>query len=207
MKFSGICPTCSLPFESSKPKRFCTVKCRANAPEFKAIAAANAVKAHAARLGTKAQRDCETCRKPFDCQPKRTKRFCSRGCYRVHLATIFDDEVAAVDQVPILNNFDEFLARDHLDCPLAGCSWSGENLSIHIANTHGIRASSFKRRAGFNVSTGLVGVRLSRRLSERARLLVPFSVRGNGPRRGHARLAAEGLEHYEKAMELRRGRD
>lgn len=198
------CPTCDQPFSSHVPgRKFCSVKCRARSPDFVAVAKRNAEKARAAKAQREqATRSCEWCHKSFACQPSRTQRFCSRICYRSWRAMIFDSQVGALEGVPRLNNFDEFLDRDMLDCPL--CGWEGEDLSHHLNFAHGVRAADFKLRAGFNARTGLIGRKLQARLSDRIRDLVPLSpsTRGRGPKEHKPR--PEAIENYEKSVELKR---
>ena len=198
------CPTCDTPFESHKPGRiFCSVKCRARSPQFAEIAKHNAEKARAAKAQRgRATRNCDWCHRSFPCQPARAQRFCSRTCYRSWRALIFDSQIGVLDDVPRLSNFDEFLDRDMLDCPL--CEWQGEDLSHHLNAAHGVRVSDFKRRAGFNARTGLIGRKLQARLSARVRELIPLSAdtRGHGPGRHDPR--PEAAENYQKSLALRR---
>jgi len=204
--YTGTCPTCGGAFESFRQKKYCSNKCRANSPDFIAVAKRNAEKAraaHAAKARRQRARHCDQCAHPFEARPSSTQRFCSRGCARRYRAAQFDDLVAALDKVPRLSNFDEFLARDVLACPVEGCHWHGEDLGQHVSQAHGIPAVRFKSKAGFNKHTGLVGRNLSRRLSERNRNLVPLNdtTRGRG---GGSGLRPEAQEHFDKAMLLRR---
>lgn len=206
--YTGQCPTCGDPFESTRKKTYCSNKCRANSPDFKAVALCNAEKARAAhskKARAARQRRCEQCARGFEALPSSGQRFCSRGCARRHNATIFDDLVAALEDVPVMSNFDEFLSADVLNCPIEGCYWHGEDLGLHVSMAHGIPAAAFKKRAGFNKRTGLVGRALSRRLSDRNRgdTNILAEHRGKGPQRGTG-LSPEGREHYDKAMLLRK---
>lgn len=204
--YRGTCPTCQQSFESTRRKKFCSVKCRANSPDFIAVAKRNAVKAREAR-SRKAREErrhwCEQCGHQFEAIASAGQRFCSRGCARRFRAAQFDDLVAVLEQVPRLTNFDEFLSRDILHCPIDGCHWHGEDLGQHVSQGHGIPAAKFKAKAGFNKHTGLIGRDLSRRLSARNRRLVPLrdETRGHGTS-GYV-MQAEAREHHEKAMLLR----
>lgn len=198
------CEACGNTLGGNRARRFCSVKCRANHPEFKAIAARNAVKAREARARnyTAAERRCVHCAQPFPCQPAASTRYCSRSCYRFAMAAIYDAHVTP--DVEGISNFDEWLNRVELPCPVKGCAWVGEDLSHHALSVHGVRAAELKRVCGFNDSTGLVGTLLAKRLRERARNTTPFVTRGKGPPPGQGELRAEGLEHYEKGMALRK---
>lgn len=203
---AGTCPSCGNGFESKKPKRFCSVRCRARSPEFIEIAKANAEKARAARRHTRPTRACENpdCRKKFDCQPARATRFCSRACWRDNRVRIFDSAIATPADFKAIECFDEYLTQERLECPMLGCNWAGDSLGHHLAERHGVSAERFKEIAGFNASTALITPRLAKTLSARRRDLKPILKRGRGPGKGSGALRPEGQKHFEQAMELRR---
>lgn len=197
------CETCGQPITSKRPRRFCSVKCRANHPDFKAVAARNAKKAQAARKGTGARRRCEQCGDMFACPPRRAKRFCTRACYRDYIADLFDRNIEP--DAEAMSNFDEYFSQDELPCPIRGCNWKGEDLAHHALMAHGVKARALKDKCGFNIGTGLVGRSLAKRLSSRHRENGGFRHRGCGPKPGNGALRPEGQERFQKAMALIRG--
>lgn len=201
---------CGKEFTSLKPDRlYCSIKCRCTSPDFKAAALANAVKAQAGRKGGTRKSEQLTCANPecgkvFYVKPsevKRGKKTCSRHCYRLWLAGRFDRAIAAPATFKEMQGFDEYLTQDNLPCLIEGCTWEGDNLGLHMNQTHGISADDFKRMAGFNLSTGLISPRLE----------AAFVARGNTgnertldqPRAVAARkfdyISKERIEHAKKS--------
>jgi len=101
--------------------------------------------------------------------------------------------------------YDEFMIQNELPCLIDGCDWVGKHLSVHVNEAHGIKAEDFKRAAGFNLSTGLVGLELHERLVERAiqiDQLIPFWDVSFPDRKISSYYSKEGREHHKKAMAL-----
>lgn len=162
--------------------------------------------------------DCLECGQSFyqkpACKTARAKKFCCRVCYRSYAAKRFDRYVANPESMALPQCYDEFLDRDELRCLIEGCDWHGLHLSIHMNQTHGIRADELKRAAGFNLGTGVVARPLAERLQAR-------SLRGVGvlrdldawmlgqavlQQKGYIRYKSlEGREHQYKARALLSG--
>lgn len=203
---------CGKPFVSKKPDRkYCTVKCYAATPEFKARARATLEKARkqykpAARKG--AMRPCLHCGALMYLKPseiKRGKKTCSRAHYRAYMAGRFDRAIAAPVAFKDMQGYDEYLTQDKLPCLVEGCSWAGDNLGLHMNQAHGITADDFKRLAGFNLSTGLVSQKMEAHLVARANRGTPRTLDRKKALAGRKfdYVALERKEHAQKAALLR----
>lgn len=161
----GPCPTCGKYFPSRNTnKKFCTMDCYVKSDQFIS---------HLEQAGKKAcslygtPRTCRGCGVEYP-RSKRSK-FCTRQCQRLYFAKRFDRWIANPEAVALPQNFDEFLARNVLSCPIGDCDWEGTNLGAHVNHVHGITAREFKKLAGFNLSTGLVGLEVSALMAEKAK--------------------------------------
>lgn len=123
-------------------------------------------------LGT--PRICKGCQVEYP--RSRKAAFCSRQCQRRYFAERFDRWIANPEFVALPQNFDEFLARVILTCPIAGCEWEGESLGTHVNYEHGVTARNFKKLCGFNLKTGLIGQNLSESMAAKAKRLLAEGV-------------------------------
>lgn len=129
-----ICETCRKPFASTKPRQFCSVTCKARAPQFREQMLANLEKARAAYIPAARKgetRPCVQCGKLIyltQSMIKRGVKFCSREHYRLWMADRFDRNIGAVNSITAMNNYDEFLSQDKLTCLIPGCDWVGDDL-------------------------------------------------------------------------------
>lgn len=206
------CKTCQQPFTSKVPRTYCSVKCRANDPAFRATLLANLAQPKARNGPERAGETlpCVACNREIyltASQRKRGKKACSRSCWRAWLAQRFDRAIAANATLQGVQGYDEFLSRDKLTCLVDGCAWQGADLALHANLAHGIRADELKARAGFNNSTGLVSAPLARLYEARGNTGTPAALAAH--RNGAARKGKpqphrpEAIEHYQKAMALR----
>lgn len=206
---SANCPTCLKYFESSKPKKYCCMKCYTSSAEFKERIAKNMSAGREkgkgpARAGN--YRPCDACGKEIYMTAtniKRNKKTCSRLCYRKLMASRFDRHIGHIENIAELSNYDEFLAQPVLGCLIDGCNWKGHNLTLHMNLSHGITEEDFKRAAGFNLSTGVVSSVMQSNLCARGN-------RGGSVNHEVARAARkfeyfsrESSEHRSKAAILR----
>lgn len=99
-------------------------------------------------------------------------KFCHYVCYREYFVKRFDRFIVSSVEVPLMQNFDQFMTQERLPCPLPECAWIGKNLGQHVNFCHGITASDFKEMAGFNRTTGLVCPELARHLSKRSKAMI-----------------------------------
>lgn len=164
----GPCPTCGAMFRSRSPgKKYCRVECYIDSDQFQAMRRQNLENLNPT-LGT--PRVCKGCGAEYP--RSRRAKFCTKACRRKYFAERFDRWVANPESVALPQNFDEFLARNVLTCPVTGCEWEGTFLGAHVNFAHGISARDFKKLAGFNLTSGLVGAELSEFMSAKARRLV-----------------------------------
>lgn len=168
----GPCPTCLQMFKSrDKSRIYCSQRCYVGSETFRNLLAENRKKIDP-RTGT--PRVCHGCQKEYP--RKKVSKYCSNVCRRKYYAERFDRWVANPEQVALPQNYDEFLSRDVLSCPIDGCEWEGLNLGYHVNLTHGITAREFKKLCGFNLTTGLVGESLSEWMSAKATRMVEEGV-------------------------------
>lgn len=205
----GPCPTCGERFRSrNKRKIFCSIKCYVESDQFKQMAKENGALG-AQRMREKADAAMLTC---FGCGnefPRRSnakgersssvrhaRKYCTKQCRRRYFSERFDRWIANPENVALPQNFDEFLSRNELSCPVSGCGWTGIHLGLHVNANHGISARDFKILCGFNVSTGLVGEDASAKMSEKAKM---FCETGVWPSSGDTARLAEGREKRQRA--------
>jgi hypothetical protein len=151
------CLTCKKDFTSDRNKKFCCLDCYLNSDRYKQIMASR-------KTGTEGQ--CLHCSLPVYSKKSYTRKFCNSICYRQYKAARFDREVASVATLTQVNNFDEFLTREVLHCPIVGCGWSGDHLSMHMNQVHAIKAIDFKKMAGFNLTSGIISLPLKKHMQE-----------------------------------------
>lgn len=202
----GPCPTCSVTFHSRvKGKIFCSLECYMNSEQFKQMSMEN-IASVTPKLGV--PRTCQGCGGDFPRSQR--KKYCSDRCRRRFFAERFDRWIASPESVALPQNFDEFLLREQLPCPISGCNWEGEHLGNHVNFAHGITARQFKKLCGFNLSTGLIGDRLARWFSDRTAGFIEqgiikigsdsplFGAHLNGCRSDYVSL--ESKEHRKKSV-------
>jgi len=173
----GPCKHCGKTFKSKTSKQYCNMDC---------YTASKAFKAHSKRIqklprvprGKQGEYiGCLECGKEVYRKPKGRNKYCSRACYRMYMAKRFDRWIANPQEMALPQCYDEFMTQDELPCLIEGCDWVGDHLSLHVNQAHGIKAEDFKRAAGFNLGTGLVGLAAHKRLCERSlqiKQLMPF---------------------------------
>jgi hypothetical protein len=208
------CKTCSVGFESKRARTFCSVKCRANDPEFKATLLLNLSmpKSRSGPLRAGETLPCIKCGAEIYLTAtarKRGKKACSRSCWRAWLADRFDRAIATKATLSGVTGYDEFLSRDKLTCLVDGCQWEGADLALHTNLTHGIKAIDLKDAAGFNKSSGLISAPLAQLYEQRGNIgntegLIKHrqSAKASHPGASQKRRP-ESIEHYRKAMALR----
>ena len=206
------CKTCSIQFDSKVARTFCSVKCRAADPEFRAVLTANLSKPKERNgpLPAGIVQPCVSCSKEIyltATDRKRGKKACSRSCWRAWLADRFDRAIAQVQTINAVTGYDAFLSQDKLTCLVDGCVWSGADLSLHCNMAHGITAEKLKELAGFNRNTGVVSGPLARLYESRGNVGTIHSLKSareaaKKPRKAQP-ARAESIEHYRKAMALR----
>lgn len=215
MAYTLICQNeaCGKTFPSKKQDRkYCTLKCYAATPEFKARRDEALKKARANHKPVERSgetRPCLHCGKPIYLKPsdiKRGKKTCNRAHYRAYMAGRFDRAIAAPVTFKDMQGYDEFLTQEKLPCLVEGCNWAGDNLGLHMNQAHGITAEDFKRMAGFNLSTGLVSERMEANLVARGNRGTPRALnqRKAITSRKFDYVAAERKEHAKKAALLRK---
>jgi hypothetical protein len=204
---------CGKQFTSlKKDRKYCSMKCYASTPEFRARAASSVENANKhyrpkSRAGDTVL--CAHCGKEMYrtlTQIKRKKKTCSLVCYRQYMAARFDRAVGVAISYKDLQGYDEFLLQDKLPCLVEGCDWEGHNLSLHMNLTHSIKEEDFKRMAGFNLSTGVVSASMADHLQARGNQGHPESLNYrqalDSPGRNLYR-SKECREHMSKASLLR----
>ncbi|MCA7965752.1 hypothetical protein LGM54_22540 [Burkholderia cenocepacia] len=217
----GPCPTCNKTFFSRRAKVYCSLDCYVASDQFAAVRKsalaasltleARAKNAAARRLGAALM--CLECGDEFYNKRSERRKFCTTSCYRAYLAKRFDRWIANPEGMALPQCYDEFLDSEELTCVVHGCTWRGAHLSLHMNQTHGVRADEFKRAAGFNLSTGVVAKPLAHALQQRALrgvALLDEEARQamlNGSREPRGRYirysSAESREHIRKAIALR----
>jgi hypothetical protein len=175
----GACLGCDKEFFSRRDAKFCGMKCYTGSKQFSKMledARNNSMTPHAIAKRAESQRRGEG--KPcLECggnvyakKSEKTKKYCSKICYRAYMAKRFDRQIANPDQMALPQGYDGFLDRSLLSCTVVGCDWQGHHLSVHMNTSHGIKADEFKRAAGFNNSTGVISRPLAEQLRARARV-------------------------------------
>lgn len=208
--FTLICGTCKNEFSSKKDcKKFCSLKCYHSSEEFKAMIRRNMEEGRKKGKGKErsgAYGNCLECGKEIyktHTNEKRNKNTCSRICYRKYMAERFDRNIGSIETIEQLSNYDEFLSEPILSCLVSGCGWTGHNLSLHMNQSHGIKAKDFKMAAGFNLSTGVVSATMQKNLVNRN------NIGGNVDNsiaiaaRKFEYKSREGKEHIKKSIMFR----
>lgn len=211
----GPCAHCRVPFRSFTAKAYCSLTCYVSSGARAEICRRNL--AHAVATGRAPARSrksvtCAHCGDEREVTPSRIGRywnFCNRVCQRAFYNARFDAFIANPESIALPQNFDEFLDRTELHCPVAGCDWVGKSLSFHARLVHGIPVDRFKMMLGFNLSTGLVSKDLASVLSDRNRSFSDEHKEAamealRGAPRGEPRIytSAEGIEHRRKSNAL-----
>jgi hypothetical protein len=216
-RHQGVCALCGTAFESRYPKKFCTLKCYNQSPEFKAMMAENRAKQreHVYHVqgqevpGTVIEKTCLHCGITWKVPGLKKyiiRKFCSHRCYRGYMNGRFDRWLASPQSIALPQNYDEFMLQEELPCLIEGCDWVGHALANHVNFAHGIPAEEFKRAAGFNLKTGLVSPEMAEALRGREHIHSAFPVRPMGKEKGPPLIrnyrSLEGREHWEKARAL-----
>ncbi len=215
LKYRITCKKCGKTFESSTPKLYCNMKCWTSSEEWRRHLLLNAEKGRLASLKLKGfgpqlrvEITCLECGTKRMQKPSRDMKYCNRRCFRKYMAKRFDRWIANPETIALPQGYDEFLSKNELPCLVAGCHWSGKNLSYHMNMTHGVPKREFKRAAGFNLSSGIVGASTSALMAASAERR---GLGNNGPplasqQRGYhgspGYSSLEGSEHRQKAMAL-----
>lgn len=198
----GPCPTCGNMFKSKDRKKvYCNMDCYVVSEQYVAMRNANLEQLNPNHGKS---RVCHGCGGEFARSNKR--KYCTNACRRRYFADRFDRWIANPESVALPQNFDEFLSRNVLPCPVDGCGWEGEFLGAHVNHAHGIFAREFKKLCGFNLSTGLVGEDLAKHFAERTlqRIVDGSLMRGcpdviRDPASRDSYKSLEGKEHAKKA--------
>lgn len=215
----GPCPTCKKTFHSNRRAIFCGMDCYTASDQFKAhgrkMQALSQTPESIAKRAAMARKyepvPCLSC--GIAIYPKKggrgQKKYCSKVCYRTYMAGRFDRWIASPQGLALPQCYDEFLDAEELPCLIEGCGWVGRHLSVHVNAAHGLTAAEFKRAAGFNLNSGIVGRGLAQRMSEAAHngtnmelaraaqaLATPVA------RRVRKYKSLEGVEHRKKARAL-----
>lgn len=206
----AICEQCNKPFASKTAKFFCSLKCYTQSKRFrnhylKIAANGSAVSAERSRAKGREIRHCLHCGDGFEVIKSGRKKFCNRLCMRHYLNARFDRWIANPQSIALPQNYDEFLSMEDLPCLIDGCGWRGMHLTIHMNTAHGIPAREFKRAAGFNMQSGIIGSSLQEVLSARAKVGVAvqqfqFDEKKQPIYTSYKSL--EGAEHSAKARAL-----
>ena len=206
MNSQTTCKTCHKPItqgNGKRPKKYCGIKCFPS----KQLDATKTRK----KSGPKPTLEpikCANCGKEMQCKPseiKRGKKTCSRSCYREYLSKRFDRFIESPVTFKKMKNFDEYLTQNKLKCLVEGCGWEGDNLSLHVNQSHGITARNFKKATGFNLTSSLISQPLRKTMEARGNkgtretLNQPLAV--SRPR--HDYISAESREHQKKAQMMR----
>lgn len=209
----GPCGTCGKTFFSRAPKKFRTLDCYLKSDQFVNMVAKNHTTAEGSVKGARARKNgiivfCMECNAEIYQTHSTPRKFCSRPCYRSYMVKRFDRWIANPEGLALPQCYDEFLDCQELTRLIGECSWRGQWLTLHVNFAHGIPAQEFKRAAGFNLNSGIVGKNLSQRLSERTGIgialnpalrAVPVSSKVISYR------SKEASEHHRKARALAQG--
>jgi hypothetical protein len=200
----GPCPTCGNKFASRRAKIYCSLTCYAASSQYMSVQIA-ALKAAPRKKEYPKGKLCPHCKSEFfvNCS-NRHKIYCSNMCRRLYYAARFDRWIASPETLALPQAYDEFLTQDELPCLVAGCSWVGKNLSVHMNVIHGVAAAEFKRAAGFNQTTGVVGRSTHETLSNRPNHFVAPPAGVQPPwLAGHNSVRTKSLEGTEHARKAR----
>lgn len=205
----GPCRTCGNVFFSKTAKKFCTLDCYIKSEQFIATSAAVRAKAYSPESRAKNAetrkkgkfKPCLECGADVYEKPATPRKFCSKPCHRAYMAKRFDRWIANPEGLALPQCYDEFLDRQELTCPIDGCSWHGQWLTLHVNRAHGLAAPEFKRAAGFNLSSGIISRPLAELLCARQDLGVALNRYPHGPPKADPirYRSKESIEHYQKA--------
>lgn len=218
---AGPCRKCGKMFHTyRKNAMFCSMDCYTSSAQFIAFAKASppplSDETRAKRAATAAKKlprvPCPACGAPV--VPVKNKgtlrKYCNRSCYRAYMAQRFDRWIADPHDISTLQGYDAFLDTEELPCLVTGCGWVGRHLGLHVNLAHGISATEFKRAAGFNLHTGLVGKEVSQKMRDAAHnrpnlgaSLGIWQDRVSGTIRSY--VSREGTEHRKKYFAERTG--
>jgi endogenous inhibitor of DNA gyrase (YacG/DUF329 family) len=192
----GPCPTCGKYFESRGRKTFCSLDCYLKSPLL-----LERLKKQQQLTGEIIK--CRECGKEIYKKKSSKKLYCSTACYRKYMSKRFDRWIASPEVIALPQNYDEFLTAPELPCLIEGCGWHGNFLSLHMNFAHGISARDFKKMAGFNLTSGIVSLRLYELMCARPHIK-NAKFNGNGPKnptgkQGDGYISLEGKEHAHKS--------
>lgn len=208
-----ICGHCNKEFESKKAKKFCSMNCYTSSDSFKKMIARNMAAGREKGKGPARKgenRQCAVCGAQMyltETNIKRNKKTCSRLCYRKFMSERFDRNIGSIETIKDMSNYDEFLTKHVLNCLVDGCAWTGHNLSLHMNQCHGIKAEDFKRKAGFNLSTGVVSATMQKNLCARGNKGGHVDNSVAIAARTFTYKSKESREHMAKAIALRERND
>ena len=179
VQLCGPCKKCGKMFESKRDAKFCSLDCYKTSDQFRAHWEKNTYltpkkrQTIAGKRKTRKMANCLECgaefwQKPCTGKKARKKKFCCTVCYRSYMAKRFDRWIANPERIALPQGYDGFLDRDELPCLIDGCGWSGKFLTLHMNQAHGVKADEFKRAAGFNLGTGVIGRSTAQNLRDRA---------------------------------------
>lgn len=201
----GPCKTCKKEFFSRTAKIYCCLECYVKSDQFKEMTRKNfdlseesrSRKAEKARKGKDIP--CLECGVEFYAKPsgngRSASKFCGKPCYRAYWAKRYDRWIANPEGISLPQCYDEFLDKEELPCLIEGCDWKGIHLTIHMNQAHGVKAKEFKRAAGFNYSTGVIGKNLAEALRAREVVGVAKNPIKGALELSHIALAGSS-EHY-----------
>jgi hypothetical protein len=204
--FWGPCPQCGTMYHSRRRKKYCSLGCYVKSPDFAEVRM-RAQQAAAARHPVKDRRNCRHCGVEFFIKPSSHKKFCCKNHSREYMAERFDRWIAAPESIALPQAYDEFLSQDELPCLVEGCGWHGRHLSAHMNFAHGVPAREFKRAAGFNLKTGVIGAGLRQQMEDRPHIQGatfggPDTCGTNLPGSPQSYISRERIEHARKSRAL-----
>ena len=201
----GPCKHCGEMFKSRTSKQYCGMDCYTSSRAFKAHTKRIQKLSHVPRDKYGEYIGCLECGEEIYRKPSGRNKYCSKACYRLYMAKRFDRWIANPQEMSLPQCYDEFMIQDELPCLIEGCDWVGQHLSAHVNLAHGIIADDFKRAAGFNLSTGLVGLSTHKKMVERnvqVDQLMPFWGVEVTNKKIHSYYSEEAREHHKKARAL-----
>lgn len=173
----GPCKNCGQMFESRIDKMYCTLRCYIKSRQFREMQSqywgpsTEIRKKMAESRKTGKDVPCLECGEVFyqkrSLNGRPVKKFCNQTCYRSFFAKRFDRWIANPESMALPQCYDEFLDREVLACVVEGCGWKGRHLTLHVNQSHGMKADEFKRATGFNLSTGVIARPLAEALRDR----------------------------------------
>lgn len=167
-RINRACEYCGIGFEqpnfpSVPARKYCSMRCYTSSDQFLEQLAHNRDNIlHKPAY----HKYCIECGKELKASNKKRAKYCSQLCYRSYMARRFDRWFNNPRTIHGLQGYDEFLLQEKLPCLIDGCDWVGTDLTQHVNLAHGIPAREFKRAAGFNYGTGVVGVDRLKALKE-----------------------------------------